>query len=65
MPEKNWNGRKGRSRCHRRCLKQYRRMVKFELGSYRGHSHHSLKEPLLLVHFKSFRYSDGEQPFCL
>ena len=23
------------------------------------------KEPLLLVHFKSFRYSDGEQPFCL
>lgn len=24
-----------------------------------------LKEPLLLVHFKSFRYSDGEQPFCL
>lgn len=23
------------------------------------------KELLLLVHFKSFRYSDGEQPFCL
>mgnify|MGYP004665244639 CR=1 FL=1 len=23
------------------------------------------KEPLLLAHFKSFRYSDGEQPFCL
>ena len=22
----------GGSRCHRRCLKQYRRMVKFELG---------------------------------
>ena len=27
MPEKNWNGRKERSLCHRRCLKQYRRIV--------------------------------------
>ena len=23
-PEKNWNGRKGRGRCHRRCLRRYR-----------------------------------------
>lgn len=30
-----------------------------------SNENHSLKEPLLLVHFKSFRYSDGEQPFCL
>lgn len=27
--------------------------------------HSPYAEPLLLVHFKSFRYSDGEQPFCL
>lgn len=30
MPEKNWNGRKERSLCHRRCLKQYRRIVSLE-----------------------------------
>lgn len=24
MPERNWNGRKGRRRCRRRCLRQYR-----------------------------------------
>lgn len=30
-----------------------------------SNENHSLKEPLFLVHFKSFRYSDGEQPFCL
>ena len=30
-----------------------------------SNENHSLKESLLLVHFKSFRYSDGEQPFCL
>lgn len=30
-----------------------------------SNENHSLKEPLLLVYFKSFRYSDGEQPFCL
>ena len=24
MPERNWNGRKGRSRCRRGCLKQYK-----------------------------------------
>ena len=29
-PKKNWNGRKGRGRCHRRCLKQYRRIVCLE-----------------------------------
>ena len=28
--EKNWNGRKERSLCHRRCLKQYRRIVSLE-----------------------------------
>lgn len=26
----HWNGRKGRGRCHRRCLKQYRRIVSLE-----------------------------------
>lgn len=26
----HWNGRKGRDRCHRRCLKQYRRIVSLE-----------------------------------
>ena len=31
MPEKNWNGRKERSLCHRRCLKQYRRIVSLEV----------------------------------
>ena len=30
MPEKNWNGRKEKKRCHRRCLKQYRRIVCLE-----------------------------------
>jgi len=30
MPENNWNGRKERSLCHRRCLKRYRRIVSLE-----------------------------------
>lgn len=34
-------------------------------AKFNTNENYSLKEPLLLAHFKSFRYSDGEQPFCL
>lgn len=32
MPERNWNGRKGRSQCHRRCLRRYRRIISIQAG---------------------------------
>jgi|GEM_PF-3458664 hypothetical protein len=32
MPERNWNGRKGRSRCRRGCLRQYRETGRIQVG---------------------------------
>ena len=32
MPERNWNGRKGRNQCHRRCLRRYRRIISIQAG---------------------------------
>lgn len=40
-------------------------VIQIEQDCLSSNENYSLKEPLLLAHFKSFRYSDGEQPFCL
>ena len=40
-------------------------VIQIEQDCLSSNENYLLKEPLLLAHFKSFRYSDGEQPFCL
>lgn len=34
MPERNWNGHREKKRCHRRCLKLYRRIIRIHAGRY-------------------------------